>query len=68
MAKINWRKGLLRLWLVCSLIWAGVCFLGERPDRDFRVYAQAGRAIENAEAALELAFWVLRGFARRGEE
>jgi len=51
---IHWARGLFRLWLVLSLVWAGVILSIERPDRVFQaLMADKERAREIA-ASLEV--------------
>jgi hypothetical protein len=50
MAKVNWRKGLVRTWLVASLVWAALVFVSDRPDKDLRNYLLMDKALGRAEA------------------
>ncbi|KID12278.1 hypothetical protein P279_29450 [Rhodobacteraceae bacterium PD-2] len=50
MQRINWAKGSFRIWLILTLIWAGLMFMDERPDQELRQYLTMRPAIERAEA------------------
>ena len=50
MQRINWAKGSFRIWLILTLIWAGLMFRNERPDQELREYLTRRPAIERAEA------------------
>lgn len=50
MQHINWAKGLFRIWLVLTLIWAGLMFMDQRPDRELKQYMTMRPAVEQAEA------------------
>ena len=50
MQRINWGKGSFRIWLILTLIWAGLMFMDERPDQQLKQYLTMRRAIERAEA------------------
>jgi len=49
MQRINWGKGSFRIWLILTLIWAGLMFMDERPDQQLKQYLTMRRAIERAE-------------------
>lgn len=50
MQRIDWAKGSFRIWLILTLIWAGLMFMDERPDQQLRQYLAMRPAIERAEA------------------
>ena len=53
MRQINWAKGSFRIWIVLTLLWAGLMFVDERPDERLWFYLDVLRAIETAEALLQ---------------
>jgi hypothetical protein len=39
---MNWKRGLLRLWVVAAVLWVAVAFYSENPiQKVFDVYAQS---------------------------
>lgn len=50
MQRINWARGSFRIWLILTLIWAGLMFIEERPDEQLSQYLTMRPAIERAEA------------------
>jgi hypothetical protein len=52
-ARINWMKGLLRLWFKLTLLWIALMFFFQRPDERLWTYLAMGREIERVEAVLE---------------
>ena len=49
MTTINWRRGLLRLWIACTLIWVTLAFFLIRPDHAYRHYQAAKNHQEDGE-------------------
>jgi len=41
MTTINWKLGLIRLWIACTLVWVTLMFFFVRPDDSYREYLAA---------------------------
>ena len=50
MLRMNWARGLFRVWVILTLAWAALLFMDERPDQQLRQYLVMRPAIERAEA------------------
>lgn len=51
--RVNWSRGMFRLWLVLSVMWVVLVFVLARPDQNLSLYQRLGEGLEVASGILE---------------